>query len=176
MGDEGSRSYHLFFIASEDERTKYETEIDQLDEEGVAQTISGSGIMGCAVGISMLAPFAMIVFDGLEELNDGSYSNPDIEAHIISGVVDEPFPTDESREAFCKMPVGEQGLSVLAGVRGRIARILRSPLYRGAQRGCTAPTGSLAARRRRCFGGEKRRTYHGQDGPGFSWLVTQATD
>jgi len=47
--------------------------------------------LGCAVGVSMLALFAMIAFDGLEELDDGSSSNPDIEV-LSEDVLRRPVP------------------------------------------------------------------------------------
>src|SRR5207249_3804036 len=57
--DAESRSYHLFFLPLADERFQFETDTLEPGEDGVEQRFSGEGRIGFAVGISLIAPFAL---------------------------------------------------------------------------------------------------------------------
>jgi hypothetical protein len=123
--DKEPRSYHLFFISPADNAVHYETEGQEPDENDVLHLVTGEGSLGCAVGVSLLAPFAVVVLDGMEESESGSRHDPDIEPHIIVNVA-EKTRVDESGEGYCKDTVGEEGLCALVELRARISRVLES--------------------------------------------------
>lgn len=60
MGDIDS-SYHVFFLGLKGEQFRFDTEGETTDEDGKWVKVNCTGTFGCCVGISLLAPFAMIV-------------------------------------------------------------------------------------------------------------------
>ncbi|MBI3657230.1 MAG: hypothetical protein HY232_12505 [Acidobacteria bacterium] len=116
---EEDRSYHLFFISPKDPSFKFESDTLEPDENDVEQRVAGEGRVGCSVGISILAPYAIIKFDMMETYDSGGYANPDIEPHIFSlegGEID--------LDVHCRDFVGEEGLQVLYNLRQTISTIL----------------------------------------------------
>ena len=114
-----SRSYHLFFLPLQDDRFRYETDILEPDDAGVEQRFQGEGTIGCAVGISLVAPFAIVTLDQMEAFENGSRSEPDIEPHI--------FDLDGQKvdlEEHYREMVDEEGLTVLRKLRTEIVRVL----------------------------------------------------
>jgi hypothetical protein len=123
--DEEPRSYHLFFISPADGAMSFDIESEEPDENDVLHSVNGKGTVGCAVGVSLLASFAVIVLDSIENYESGSYKNPDIEPHIVSND-GKKFWADESGEAYCKELLGEEGLPALLELRAKITRVLES--------------------------------------------------
>ncbi len=71
-------SYHTFFLVISGEQFRYKTETDPNDfEEEVGDSVPGSGEIGLIVGLSMLAPIAMVATSYQESFENGDYTEPD---------------------------------------------------------------------------------------------------
>ncbi len=116
---EEPRSYYLLFISPLDDRFRFETETLEPDENDVDQRFQGEGRIGCVVGISLVAPFAVVRLDEMEVFENGSRSDPDVDPHIFS--LD--GRTLDMEEHFREMVEGE-GLVVLRKLRDEVVRIL----------------------------------------------------
>ncbi len=86
---EDSFSYHLFFVAPRGEGHKYVGELpDYVEtEDGEELTevrVPTEGWIGCAVGVSLAAPFAMVVLRDMEFMETGWHTEPDIECNIFN--------------------------------------------------------------------------------------------
>lgn len=117
--DEESRSYHLFFLALVDKRFQFETDILEPDENGVEQRFQGEGRIGCVVGISLIAPFAVVTLDEMEVFENGSRSEPGIEPHL--------FDLDGNKldvEAHFREMIDNEGLAILRKLRNEVVAIL----------------------------------------------------
>lgn len=117
--DEESRSYYLFFLTLVDKRFQFETDILEPDENGVEQRFQGEGRIGCVVGISLVAPFAVVRLDEMEVFENGSRSEPDIEPHL--------FDLDGNKldaEAHFREMIDNEGMSALRKLRNRVVAIL----------------------------------------------------
>ena len=117
--DAESRSYHLFFLPLADDRFQFETDTLEPDEDGVEQRVSGEGRIGCAVGISLIAPFAIVTLEQREVFESGSRSEPDIQPHMF----DLDGRTLDMDEHFKEM-VDEDGIAILRKLREDIVSIL----------------------------------------------------
>jgi hypothetical protein len=106
--NENPRSYHLFFLSPVDERFSYQTEIEELDEgeEDSTEVVPGEGRYGCSVGVSLVAPFAVVTLDCMEQFENGDTTLPSIE------------------HTFC--PEKGVQVQVLEKLRDRLAAILES--------------------------------------------------
>ncbi|MBI3682465.1 MAG: hypothetical protein HY235_18960 [Acidobacteria bacterium] len=117
--NEEPRSYYLFFISLLDDRFRFETDTIEPDEDGVEQRFQGEGRIGCVVGVSLVAPFAVVTLDEMEVFENGSQSDPDVEPHI--------FSLDgrklDMEERYREM-VDDEGLAVLRKLQAEIVRIL----------------------------------------------------
>jgi hypothetical protein len=116
---EESRSYYLFFVSSLDERLTLATDTIEPDEGGVEQRVQGEGRIGCAVAISLVAPFAVVTLDQMEVFENGSRSEPDVRAHLFSLDGQKLDPEDHYRELL-----DETGFAVLRKLRAAIIRVL----------------------------------------------------
>ncbi len=97
-------SYHVFVISPADEKFTYETETMEPDENDVEQKFPGHGTVGCAVGISLVAPFGAVRPDIMKHFESGSRTDPDIEPHIFSTAGEEV-----DRDDFCRDLVNDDG-------------------------------------------------------------------
>lgn len=115
----GSLSYHVFFLSPQGDRFQFETDTIEPDEDGVEQRYQGEGRIGCVVGVSLVAPFAVIMFDERAVFENGSRSEPDVEPHI--------FTLDGRRrdldEDYREM-VDEEGVAILRTLRTKIVSVL----------------------------------------------------
>jgi hypothetical protein len=125
---ERSRSYHLFFVCPEGEPFTYETEMESLAEpdegdqgenELPMETIAGNGRTGWSVGVSLLAPFAVITLSDMEVFENGSTSEPSIESHGFTETWQRIDPEAEFREFK-----GEQAFGILLKLRSQVCDIL----------------------------------------------------
>jgi hypothetical protein len=131
---ERSRSYHLFFLSPEGEDFAFETEargfaepepLDEELEEGewedrlIETLISGTGRTGWVVGVSLVAPYAVIEFGEVKNFEDGSTVEPeiDVDAESVQG---EPL---NAEEAFRKT-AGPRAYKILLNLRAKVAGIL----------------------------------------------------
>ena len=118
---EESRSYHLFFVSSMDERVKFATDTIEPDEQGIEQQFEGEGRIGYAVAVSLVALFAMVRLDQMEFLESGTQSEPDVEPHIFDRDGRKVDPEDYYREF-----AGGEGCALLKTLHSEIVRIVRA--------------------------------------------------
>ncbi len=118
---EQSSSYYLFSVGLRGDKFKYDTESEEPDENDILQPVTGVGTIGCAVGVSLLAPFATIMLCCMENYESGGYSCPDIEPCIFT-IEGEVVDLDVHFEEF----MGKEALHALHVLRGSITSILES--------------------------------------------------
>jgi hypothetical protein len=74
-----SFSYHLFFVGLTDPAMQVRCESEcETDDQGTTETIAGKETFGSLVGVSLLAPVAMVQPDCYASFEDGSSSLPDL--------------------------------------------------------------------------------------------------
>src|SRR5713226_5110098 len=96
------QSYYVFFLAPdgktfhfEDETTGMEEPDEPEEEEWAETTYPGEGWIGCAVGISLAAPYAVINLSSYSRYEDGTMSSPDVESFIYSDKTGDRIDTDQ---------------------------------------------------------------------------------
>jgi hypothetical protein len=114
-------SYHLFFLGLKEEKFRYECENEIIDEEDVREKVEGTGTIGCAVGLSLLAPFAVIMPGSMETYEYGPSTYPDIDPCIFDLDSNPIDMTEHFREIM-----GEDAVQALAQLRTQIISILES--------------------------------------------------
>ncbi len=82
-------SYDLLFLALRGEQFQFEGELEEEDmpegaDEPVMVTVPTTGRIGCAVGISIVAPFAVIRFTEMELTNSDSGTLPDVQVRVFN--------------------------------------------------------------------------------------------
>ena len=121
-----SSSYYLFFVGLSNDRYKWGVELEALVEDpsgedvGV-EVVQGAGTAGCAVGVSMIAPFATIMFESMDHYEDGTFSYPDVQGHVYDTDGEAVDMEDYFRERLSK-----KGFQALDALRGKVAKILES--------------------------------------------------
>ena len=118
-------SYDLTFLGLEDDRFEFEGELDEEDipegaEDSRIITVPTAGRIGCAVGISTIAPFAVVHFTDMQWTENGSGTLPDIHPSL--------FELDGSAvdmEAHYEELYLEEGIRALRELRKKIAKVLR---------------------------------------------------
>ena len=115
---EHARSYLLLFLALNDNRFHYETE-DMIDDEQGTTRVQGTGRIGCTVAISVLAAVALVKFDDMEQLDDGSEILPQVEDRIF----DLDF-TPVDLESHFRSRMGDEATHALKNLADEIATIL----------------------------------------------------
>jgi hypothetical protein len=121
---ENLRSYDLLFLGLDGEQFTFEGELveEDCDEEGeniVPVTVPSEGRIGCAVGISVIAPFAVVRYTQMEWADNGSYSHPDIWPSIF-----DLDGTETDIEAYYEELFLAEGLAALRKLREEIVRVL----------------------------------------------------
>jgi len=128
-----SRSYHMFFVSPRGEAFVFETEIEDIDEDAMAEEIDepgwkdplmknipGEGRTGLSVAASLLAPFAIVLLNDMLAFEDGSTSEPGIEP---CAQTEEGEPIADLEAHFRKFH-GEAALEILRKLRSEIVGIL----------------------------------------------------
>lgn len=118
-------SYDLLFFALRGEQFEFEGELDEEDfpedeDKPVLVTFSTVGKIGCAVGISIVAPFAVIRFTEMEIAESGSQTMPDIWPRMFNLDGGEVDLERHYEELFL-----EEGISALRALREKITSVLR---------------------------------------------------
>jgi hypothetical protein len=98
---EGEASFYLFFVAPRNQVFRYDVE---LDDDGM----TGEGWIGCAVAVSLLAPFGVVTIGESETYRKGATTEP---------------PIDSTEADFCRI-VGQDAYQELLKLKGRVADIL----------------------------------------------------
>ncbi len=121
------QSYYVFFLAPdgkpfhfEDETTGMEEPDEPEEEEGAETTYPGEGWIGCAVGISLAAPYAAINFSSYSRYEDGTTSTPDVESFIYSDKTHQRVDTHQYHQEI----LSQEAFEKLETLRRRIASIL----------------------------------------------------
>jgi hypothetical protein len=126
------QSYCVFFLAPDGDAFHVLDETEAIEasaeaEEGAAPdawpdtTSPGDEWTGCAVGISLATPYALINLDCDARYEDGTVRTPDVESFIYSDTTGERVDTVQHYRQILS-PVAFQTLTNLSG---RIASILR---------------------------------------------------
>lgn len=128
-----SRSYHLLFVSPKGEAFTFETEIEDFDEEEMAEevdepawtdppmkNIPGEGRTGWSVAVSLLAPFAVVSLNDMLVFEDGSTSEPGIES---CAQTEEGEPITDMEAQFRKFH-SEPAFEILRKLRSEIVGIL----------------------------------------------------
>ena len=121
------QSYHVFFVAPDAKEFRFEDETDNLEEphgpeeeEPIETVYPGEGWIGCAVGICLAAPYAVINLSSYSRYEDGTMSIPDVESFIYSDGTQARVDTDQyHREILTK-----EAFQKLDGLRRKITTIL----------------------------------------------------
>lgn len=117
-------SYDLLFLALQGMQFQFQSELEEEDfpedaDEPVLVVAPTVGRIGCAIGISIIAPFAVVRFTEMEIAESGSGTIPDIWPHM--------FDLDGSEldvEAHYGGLFLEEGITALRHLREAITRIL----------------------------------------------------
>jgi hypothetical protein len=123
--EEDWQSYRVFFLAAQGEEFEFEAETEGPETEDPEQdarmtTYPGRGWYGCAVGVSLAAPFAVVHLGEFAEFEDGTASAPDIEAYTYSEQTGERVEIDVTyRDAL-----GEDLFRKLGNLRQRTTAVL----------------------------------------------------
>lgn len=124
--EEPASSYDLLFLALRGKQFEFEGELYEEDvpedtDDPVPVMVPTVGRIGCAVGISIIAPFAAIRFTEIETAESGSGTIPDIfpmmfdlEGHALD------------MEAHYEYLYGEEGINALRNLRMKITQILQT--------------------------------------------------
>jgi len=116
--DDLTYSYHLLFLSPSGGAFRIEFEDEGNDME-TPEMVKFEGNIGCAVGVSEIAPFAVIRFGSMAHAEDGSEQLPSIETGVYSED-GEPLALDQ----FYKEKLGEKAFEKLAVLRNSIAKVL----------------------------------------------------
>lgn len=121
------QSYHVFFMAPnshefrfEDETAGMEEPEDPEQEEWTETTYPGEGWIGCAVGICLAAPYAVINLCSYSRYEDGTMSTPEVESFIYCEETNERVDTDRYHREI----LTPEAFQKLEALRGQIALIL----------------------------------------------------
>ncbi len=77
--DDLERSYTVFFLSPSGNGFDYAVQDEGVDEEGRTHPVVGSGRIGWAVAVSLVAPYALLRVSSLESTQGQATSFPDIE-------------------------------------------------------------------------------------------------
>lgn len=127
------QSYYIFFLALDDDAFHFEDETTGIEEcedaqeEGTERMYPAEGWVGCGVGISLAAPYAVMNLCSCSCYEDGTTSIPDVESFIYNEETGKRVDTDQyyreilSQEAFQKLEALRVEIaSILANHRLRI--------------------------------------------------------
>lgn len=120
--DDRSYSYHLFFLSPKSRRVKYQIESESADEEAGDLIVGGVGRFGYSVGVSLLAPFAVVTLSTLEQLEDGSVTIPDLnqKCWAMGG------PKEDDLEAYGRRMLGDEAMVALRALRKKLIGVLEA--------------------------------------------------
>ena len=97
---DGWQSYHVFFLSPDGDEFHFKDETAGIEEpedpQAEAETKRpGEGWIGCAIGICLVAPYAVINLSSYSHYEDGTVSVPDVESFIYSDHTNERVDTDQ---------------------------------------------------------------------------------
>jgi hypothetical protein len=87
----------------------------------VEQSVAGHGFIGCVVGVSLLARFAIVGLNSFQKYENGSDTCPGLEVCTL----DEAGQRVTAEEYF-RGQVADGGVRLLHSLRDRVAKVLQS--------------------------------------------------
>lgn len=120
------QSYHVFFLVPQGDEFQFDAEtettddVEDPDEESEVSIIPGSGWYGCAVSVSLVAPFAAMNPEQFCEFEDGSAAEPDLASFAYVEETGERVDLDARYQEM----LGETAFAKLDGLRAKIAAVL----------------------------------------------------
>jgi len=122
---EPDASYHLFFLGLRAPEAQFETEsqepVDYDDEDAEMKLVNGTGSVGCAVAVSLVAPLALIVPDSIEQYDSGTHTCPSIDPHIFH-IDGGPMDMDD----FIRNEHSHEAYDLICELRNEITGVLES--------------------------------------------------
>jgi hypothetical protein len=122
----GNRTLYSFWrlraeeFRFDDETGGMEEPEDPEQEVGTETTYPGEGWTGCAVGICLATPYAVINLSSYSRYEDGTISTPDVESFIYTDKANERVDTDQYHREL----LTPHAFQKLEELRGAIASIL----------------------------------------------------
>ena len=117
----------MFFLAPHGKEFHFACETTGVDEAPDAEedmstetTYPGEGWIGCAVGISLAAPYAVINLCSYTCYEDGTTSTPDVESFIYDKETPQRVDTDQYHREI----LSQEAFQKLETLRGQIASVL----------------------------------------------------
>jgi hypothetical protein len=127
--DEPASSYDLLFFALQGKQFEFEGKFEEENmpedaDEPCLVTVPTVGRIGCAVGISVIAPFAVIGDSDMEIAESGSESFPEIHVGTYGG--DQALDEEELNDPCVRAQIAcwEKGKDKLHALREEIMQIL----------------------------------------------------
>jgi len=116
--DDITYSFHLLFLSPPGEDFRIEFE-DAGNDTEIPEIVKFEGNIGCVIGVSEIAPVAVIRFGSMARAEDGSEHLPSIETGIFSEN-GEPLDPDQ----FYREKLGGKAFEKLAGLRNSITTVV----------------------------------------------------
>ena len=119
------QAHYIFFLAPNGAEFLSETSSTAVVEgdpgQGDIETVvRGHAWVGCAVGISVVAPYAVLNLCSHSQFEDGSQVPPEVETFIVDDQTNERIDTNQ----YFLDSMGEDAYRVLDELRGAIADVL----------------------------------------------------
>lgn len=119
--DDWHYSYHLFFVGLAEDRFRYLCDTLEPAEDGEERRVEGTGMIGCTVAVSLLAPYALVKLRSLERYSETSQTTPELD-HPVYSLEGEPI----EMQSHFRETMGDEAVEALKSLSSRIARILDS--------------------------------------------------
>jgi hypothetical protein len=120
------QSYYVFFLALDDDAFHFEDETTGMEEceepqeEGTESMYAGEGWVGCAVGISLAAPYAVMNLCSYSCYEDGTTAIPDVKSFVYNEETQKQVDTDQ----YYRETLSQEAFQKLEALRVKIASIL----------------------------------------------------
>jgi hypothetical protein len=121
------QSYYVFFLAPHGKEFHFACETTGVDEAPDAEedmstetTYPGEGWIGCAAGVCLAAPYAVINLCSYSRYEDGTTSTPDVESFIYCDKTQDRIDTDQYHQEL----LSQAAFQKLEGLRRALASIL----------------------------------------------------
>ncbi|MFH0902187.1 MAG: hypothetical protein V2A73_16265 [Pseudomonadota bacterium] len=120
--NESSRSFHLFFVVPNDSWARCQIELERSYEDDQIEHLQGTELVGCAIGVSLLAKVALVRLTSLIIYGDGSSS---IEPSIHPNIIDEENKPVDPHDYWARRYQGEE-LRALLDLEQQVSGALAS--------------------------------------------------
>jgi hypothetical protein len=121
------QSYYVFFLAPHGKEFRFACETTGVDEApdgeedmSTETTYPGEGWIGCAAGVCLAAPYAVINLCSYSRYEDGTTSTPDVESFIYCDKTQDRIDPDQYHQEL----LSQASFQKLEGLRRALASIL----------------------------------------------------